>query len=261
MKSIGSETSDGYRTDHVRIVPLKKKPDEIALADAALAAAPAQLTYRNGPLLTNVQVFTVFWGSAWQADPLPQMASNLNDFFTYILTSPLMDQLSEYDTDGYTIGQGSLGGTATIATDPPGTVDDTDIQAFIQAQIGANAVPQPANNLLYFVYLPPGVLVTQGTGASCRTFCGYHEQINGQIFYGVMPYPSCDGCLGGLADFDALTLTTSHELCEAITDTIPGEGWYDDNNSEIGDICAWQSKQLGNYEVQLEWSNNNGACV
>jgi len=55
-------------------------------------------------------------------------------------------------------------------------------------------------------------------------------------FTAVMPYPGCAGCLGGAAAFDALTSTTSHELCEAITDPIPGQGWYDDNNGEIGDI-------------------------
>lgn len=24
---------------------------------------------------------------------------------------------------------------------------------------------------------------------------------------------------------------------------------------EIGDICAWKTKRIGNYTVQLEWSN------
>ena len=59
----------------------------------------------------------------------------------------------------------------------------------------------------------------------------------------------------------ALTSTSSHELCEAITDPIPGQGWYDDNNGEIGDICAWKTKQLGNYTIQLEWSNNASSCI
>jgi hypothetical protein len=49
----------------------------------------------------------------------------------------------------------------------------------------------------------------------------------------------------GRNPIDALTSTSSHELCEAITDPIPGQGWYDDANGEIGDICAWKSKKLG----------------
>jgi hypothetical protein len=76
-----------------------------------------------------------------------------------------------------------------------------------------------------------------------------------------MPYPGCAGCVGGLAVLDALTSTSSHELCEAVTDPVPGQGWYDDANGEIGDICAWQTKKLGPWTVQLEWSNQKGACI
>ena len=81
------------------------------------------------------------------------------------------------------------------------------------------------------------------------------------VFYAAMPYPGCAGCMGGLAVLPALTSTSSHELCEAITDPIPGQGWYDDANGEIGDICAWKTKQLGAYTVQLEWSNTAGNCI
>ena len=76
-----------------------------------------------------------------------------------------------------------------------------------------------------------------------------------------MPYANCNGCLGGLSVIDALTGTSSHELCEAITDPIPGRGWYDDVHGEIGDICAWQLKRLGAYNVQLEWSNKANSCI
>jgi hypothetical protein len=105
------------------------------------------------------------------------------------------------------------------------------------------------------------VTVVQGGSSSCQAFCGYHDAIDGQIFYAAMPYPNCRGCLGSLSAFDALTSTSSHELCEAITDPIPGQGWYDDANGEIGDICAWKTKMLGQYTVQLEWSNAAEACV
>jgi hypothetical protein len=76
-----------------------------------------------------------------------------------------------------------------------------------------------------------------------------------------MPYANCQGCLGDLSTFNALTSISSHELCEAITDPIPGQGWYDDVHGEIGDICAWERKQIGDYTVQLEWSNKANKCV
>jgi hypothetical protein len=142
------------------------------------------------------------------------------------------------------------------------TVTDGEIQQMMQQEILAGNVPQPTANSLYFVYVPPGVKVVMGGSSSCVQFCGYHDQINRKIFYAVMPYPDCLGCTGSLSAFDALTSTSSHELSEAITDAIPGEGWYDwGNNMEIGDLCAWTTKTVGQYTVQLEWSNKANKCV
>jgi hypothetical protein len=130
----------------------------------------------------------------------------------------------------------------------------------LQREIDAGTLPANNSNTLYFVFLPDGVQVVQANSASCEAFCGYHDSFGQSVFYAVMPFPGCPGCTGGLAALDALTSTSSHELCEAITDPIPGQGWYDDNNGEIGDICAWKTRTLGKYTIQLEWSNQAGSC-
>jgi hypothetical protein len=242
--------------DAIRVVPLHQPDNEIA------AATPPHLTYRNGPLISSVEVFTVFWGSVWQQGAQLDMADKVNQFFNYILTSSLLDQLSEYSVPKYPIHHGKYIGSTTITKPHLGhSVTDSAIQHMLQQEISINgSFPKPSANVLYFVYLPPNVKVIQGGGASCQVFCGYHNDINGQIFYAAMPYPGCSGCTGGLAPLDALTSTSSHELCEAITDPIPGRGWYDDANGEIGDICAWKTKAVGAFTVQLEWSNTANAC-
>jgi hypothetical protein len=241
----------------IRVVPLHPGAAGLAAAQPA-----AKLTYRNGPLLTGVHVYTIFWGAAWQQPPQSDLLTKINTFFDFILASELIDQLAEYSVPGQKIGHGVLIGTNTLLAEPPGkTLQDSAIQQMIQTQISAGAFPANTPNNLYFVFLPPGVQVIQGGSASCKVFCGYHDAINNSIFYAVMPYPGCAGCLGGLSDFDALTSTTSHELCEAITDPIPGQGWYDDNNGEIGDICAWKTRTLGGYTIQLEWSNKANTCM
>ncbi len=249
--------------DPIRVVPLHVPEGLLTpTAEAQAGASPAHLTYRGGPLLASVEVFTIFWGTPWQTAPQSQVASSINDFFDFLLTSPLIDQLAEYNVPQYTIGHGRRTGTATITTPHPRhSVTDSRIRHFLQQEILTNnAIPQPGSNTLYFIYLPPGVAVVQGGGKSCMVFCGYHDAINSQVFYAVMPYANCPGCLGGLSTLDALTSTSSHELCEAITDAVPGSGWYDDANGEIGDICAWKTKQLGNFMVQLEWSNQADSC-
>jgi len=241
-------------TNPIRIVPLHVAP-------AAPPAAPAKLTYRGGPLLSAVEVVTAFWGADWLATEAP-LLTQVNDFFLYVLSSPLTDQLGEYSVPGVPIGRGSVGGTAVITDQEPGKlVTDAQIQALIQSEIARRTLPRTNPNSLYFLFLPPGVDVDLGGQQSCSSFCGYHDSIGGTTYYAVMPYPGCSGCVGGLLVLDALTSTSSHELCEAITDPVPGQGWYDDVNGEIGDICAWQTKKLDRWTVQLEWSNQQGACV
>ncbi|MGI8438444.1 MAG: hypothetical protein ACR2NX_16345 [Chthoniobacterales bacterium] len=247
--------------DAIRIVPLHLPATTTEhLRQFSLDDTVTPLTYRGGPLLTAVEVFTVFWGSGWKK--IPETVTALNDFFPAIL--PLLTkQLAEYSVPQFKIGDGHWLGSVSL-TKPAlkKSVTDAAIQEMLQAQTSSNkAFPQPGPNVLYFVYLAPGVRVTQGGSASCLAFCGYHDQIGGKIFYAVMPYPNCQGCLGALQPLAALTSTSSHELCEAITDPIPGQGWYNDTAGEIGDICAWKTKPLGGYTVQLEWSNQAKKCV
>lgn len=249
--------------DVIRIVPVAA-PNELFHHVAAVPAAPPpQLTYRGGPLLASVQIFNLYIGAAWSTGNPKTVAAGLDAFFKFVVTSPLIDQLAEYDVPNYKITHGTfLGSTVLSSVLTPSSVTDAWMQQTLQQAIaGGGVVPKPGPNVLYFLYLPPGVTLTQGGGRSCQAFCGYHDDINGTIFYAAMPYANCNGCLGGLSTLDALTSTSSHELCEAITDPVPGTGWYDDANGEIGDICAWQTKKIGSYTVQKEWSNAQNQCV
>ena len=249
--------------DAVRIVPVAA-PRELFRHVGAVPAAPAPLlTYRGGQLLEAVQVYNLYIGAAWSTGNAKTIAAGLDAFFKFVLTSELLDQLAEYNVPNYEITHGTFLGSKVLSSVlPPSSVTDAWMQTTLQQAIAAGGgVPKAGSNVLYFLYLPPGVTLTQGGGKSCQAFCGYHDHINGKIFYAAMPYANCNGCLGGLSTLDALTSVSSHELCEAITDAVPGTGWYDDANGEIGDICAWETKKLGSYVVQKEWSNAQQACV
>ena len=133
--------------DAIRVVPLHL-PDALKTppADAvAAAASPPQLTYRGGPLISSVEIFTVFWGAAWQTTQAP-LAKQINGFFDFILTSPLIDQLAEYNLGPYNIGHGKRTGTITITTpELHKSVSDTAIQHMLQTEISSNhAVPPPS---------------------------------------------------------------------------------------------------------------------
>jgi hypothetical protein len=263
----------------IRVVPLHYPKPVVPIADLAGARAEsgeqdlfdgkphpalpsAHLTYQGGPLIPNVQVFTVFWGKLWGSNSTSQqMMGQINQFFTAIVASPLLEQLAEYNVPGQVIVHGSFIGTNVISANAPGgSITDSAIRAQLKKWIQAKTVPEPTDNTLYFIYLDPGIVSIMGGAKSCQSYCGYHNN-TGKIYYAVMPYPTCNGCLGSLSAFDALTGTSSHELCEAITDPVPGSGWYDNTNGEIGDICAWNFKQVAGYTVQLEWSDLQNKCV
>ena len=236
----------------------------LVAAPPRVLAPSAQLTYRGGPLLTAVEVVTVFWGAAWDEATAQATAQSLNAFFQFVVSSPYIDQLGEYNTPQQKIGSGRFAGTARVTDPAPGTsVTDSAIQQMLEGELAGKSLPAPTANMVYFALLPPGVSVVAGSERSCQAFCGYHDRSAGGLFYAAVPYPNCSGCLGGgdLEPLDALTSVCSHELAEAITDPVPGQGWYDDTNGEIGDMCAWQNKKVGAYEVQLLWSNRAKACV
>ena len=242
----------------------RDRDDDTELFDGKPHAAPtnAKLVYNGGPLITNVEVFTIFWGTKWNASAAAKkMMADLNTYFDTILKSSLMTQLAEYNVPGQKIGPGSFIGTTTVtANAPTHSVTDSAVQKELKQWIKAKTVPAITKNTLYFIYLDPHVTSIMGGSRSCQSYCGYHSN-TGKAYYAVMPYPTCPGCLGGMNAFDALTATSSHELCEAVTDPVPGSGWYDQNNGEIGDICAWNFKKVAGYTVQLEWSNKHKKCV
>jgi len=233
--------------EHIRVVPLhqpklavpigelararrKRAGDDLLAGQVKVAAAAADLIYNGGVLLTNVEVFTIFWGRQWGTSAAVTLKGKLNAFFKTIVASAAIDQLKEYSVSGKSIGRGTFTGTKTVtAQAPAGSVTDTTIRARLKSWIAAGTVPRNTQNSLYFIYLDPGVVSILGGSRSCQSFCGYHNNV-GSVYYAVMPYPSCSGCLGGMGAFDALTGTSSHELCEAITDPVPGAGWYDDVN-------------------------------
>lgn len=251
------------RRDAIKITPLSLPEATLAPSDEEARARPEpHLTYRGGHLLQHVAVTAIYVGSQWRREAHRTFRQRLNQFFEFIVTSSLIDQLTEYDVRTKRIRYGTFTGPIDIAApEVRHGVSDGWIRTMIVQQASTRALPTPTRNSLYFVFLPPGVRVIQGGGASCQAFCGYHDVIRGQIYYAVVPFPGCRGCTHGLEAYDAMTVTSSHELCEAITDPVPGRGWYDDVYGEIGDIVAWETKTLGGYHIQKEWSNRARAGI
>jgi hypothetical protein len=143
------------------------------------------------------------------------------------------------------------------------TLTDADVQTYLATIFTRGGGPSIDDNTIYGVYFPAGTTVKLG-GSSCSSFCGYHSHFTfgaHQIKYAVFPYLNCTACkLSTLTVGDMLTIVTSHEIREAVTD--PGDAninaWYDQRGYEADDKCAWHNlypTSNGGYMVQPEYSN------
>lgn len=265
------------------------------------APAGAHLSYFGGPVISNTHVVQVLYGSgSYNAQIAGTTSPTMGNFYGDLLgtSSGYISLLTQYNTPAsggtnQVIGNGTFDGLFQIvpsAANNGSTIDDTNIQAELLAQINAGHLPAPLLdaagnvNTLYMIYFPPGKTITQGGSSSCvgGGFCAYHgttsSTLNSKhILYGVLPdMQAGSGCSSGCGTssvFGNYTSVSSHELTEAITDADVGIAttfsaplaWYDMNNGEIGDICnAQQGSYTANgttYTIQLEFSNSASNCV
>ena len=268
---------------------------------AFAAPAGAHLSYFGGPIISNVQVIQVLYGSgSYNAQVAGSTSPTMGQFFGHFTGSGsgLVSLLTQYNTNisggtNQTFGFGSFGGLFQIvpsAGNNGSTISDTQIQSELLAQINAGHLPAPQldaagnPNTLYMIYFPPGKTITQGGSSSCVAggFCAYHGTTSSllgghNVLYGVLPdMQPGSGCATGCGTsttFGNYTSVTSHELVEAMTDAFvgiattfaPPLAWYDQNNGEIGDICNGQQGSYSangtTYTVQLEFSNSANNCV
>jgi hypothetical protein len=276
-----------------------RDPNGPTAAVGFAAPAGAHLTYFGGPIISNVQVIQVLYGSgSYNPQVAGTTSPTMGNFFADITSTGLITLMQQYNTNisggtGQVFGNGTFAGLFQIvpsAANNGSTITDTQIQSELLAQINAGHLPGPTNdalgnpNTLYMIYFPPGKTISQGGSNSCQAggFCAYHGTTSStlntkHVLYGVLPdMQAGSGCSTGCGTstvFGNYTSVTSHELVEAMTDADVGIAttfsaplaWYDMTNGEIGDICnGQQGSYTANgttYTIQLEFSNSANNCV
>jgi len=144
------------------------------------------------------------------------------------------------------------------------TISDSGIHTYLASFFKAHPGVTPNANTVFGIYFPHGMKITLQRSASCSAFCGYHSSFsyNGiDVKYAVFPFTDCSGCtLSGKTVSDILTIVSSHEIRESVTDA-DGTAWYDAVGYEADDKCAWhnlyQMSRSGKstFWVQPEYSN------
>ena len=244
------------------------------------------LTYNGGPVIPNVQAQAIFLGSNWdptQAAPFNSFLQSVAG--TATAPSAYLNMLG---AAGYTGTNGTVGSGNTLSAvfdsvtipvtnlkgynnnNPLASTNyrntvlfDSQIRADLENEIATNPnVQQPAANSLYVVFVQPNVVVDLGNGEnSINSFSAYHNSFtdsdNGAtVAYTVTPYA---GPIAGsryansqapwLSGFDSMTMVTSHELAESVTDPV-FNAYKDPSGNEAADVVNGSTVYLNGYAVQ-----------
>jgi hypothetical protein len=204
----------------------------------------------GGPVLTNVEVEVVFWGTGWSSHDA--LKSSMSSAVDSILAGPYFSALSQYRSS---IGNGiHLGNVTITSSDPPPVMSNSDVVAMLRTNINNDSLPSPNSNsqLLYMVIPQPGTRSGNLSGEH-----SYDYSTKGKFHYG---WTIDDGNL------DIVTPIFSHELVESVTDPEGNaiqENPRDSHNwNEIGDNEAENySYRLNNVLVQSYFSQRDHAYI
>jgi len=268
---------------HPRHFPTKQR----FVVEFAARGGGSNLTYHNGPVLTNAYVIPIYWGPTWGSGGSDNSIST--SLSNYIdgngTTDPGYGLTGEYNviTQYYETGPvyivksnlGAMGGAIYDSSAPPTNVTDAAVQSEV-LKVTKNA---PRTDTIYEVFLPASSYSSDGSATSCGgpnlTYCAYHGNFQHSgldVKYASMPYPSCGGCQSsGFSTTQNFEHFVSHETREAVTDE-DGTAWYDHRGYEADDKCAWSPTPFTDsitgvnadgspFAYQYEWSNANSGCV
>jgi hypothetical protein len=230
------------------------QPTHLTLPIRARAGGADKFVDNNGPVLQVMQLFVIYWGNQWTANPPPTPTSGqITAACQTIMAGPHLAGLAQYRG----IGRGFFRGSTVItSSNPPAAFTDTQVANFIDAQLTAGTIPGPDvdNQTLYCVVMPTGVNPSGGNFIGEHTFYTRSSQ---RIHFA---WVTNSGSLSNM------TPIISHELVESATDpegsaflgvagTCNQGGWC-----EIGDVCS-SSGNVDGVTVQSYWSNQAGQCV
>jgi len=249
-----------------------------APAHSGLSVFPA--SYGSGNLIDHgghqisfAGFFAIYWngtvansagtqGNATLRSTVQNFVLDYSDGQPYSQSDPSADysivqQYGSADAIGATL---SWAGDFVDNRQTQGSFSDSKVRSYL-AGLFSNGTLVADSHTIFGVYFPSGMRITMQGGSSCSSFCGYHGNFNynGQdIKYAVFPYNDCRGCsLSGKNVADMLTIVSSHEIREAVTDP-DLNAWYDAAGYEADDKCAWHNLYQtanGGFWVQPEYSN------
>jgi hypothetical protein len=221
-------------------------------------ATTETVTDLGGPVLNQVHVELIFWGSGWASGQGPALQSQVEAAVQNITSGPYVSYLSQYRSS---IQSGFLAASVNITSSDPGSAYTiSDVENLLTANIGNGSLPDPSTDpqLLYMVIPQPG---SSAATVGNTPVGGAHDyltigSVNAHFGFTINP-----------GDLDTITFFFSHELAESVTDPegtaiqVNPTSPYDWNEISDPREAMDYSYRLNGYLVQSWFSQADHAFV
>ena len=243
-------------------------PPHYGYAVYSASYGSGNLVSHGGSVIGGANFQAIYWNSSLASKiqgGIDGFVSTFSDNQKYSTSDPSADySIVEQYTGAYMLtARAPYVDAAHDGKKVPSTFSDASVRNYLASLFASGAVV-PDGSTVFGVYFPSGMRITTQGGGSCSSFCGYHGHFaygNIDVKYAVFPYTDCRACsMPGKQIIDILTIVTSHEIREAVTDPDLDQ-WFDSQGYEADDKCAWHNlyKTTAGYWVQPEYSNGGNA--
>jgi hypothetical protein len=230
------------------------------------------LLYHNGPIISNLTTYAIFWlpsSGKLQNGGSTSMSAHYQTVQKNMLADYPGHGIDNNNTQYYQIvgtnttyvhNSGSLAGShvdtnpypASGCTDshtPGNCITDAQIRAEIQSVMSSQGWTGGINKIfLLFTSSGEGSCFTSSSTSCAYTqYCGYHGFLSGTtpVIFGNEPYGDTSACQipgqpspNSDPSADAAATVASHEVTEATTDP-ELNAWFTGQGNEIGDLCNY----------------------
>lgn len=241
------------------------------------SATQSKVGYSGGPVMAGTtSIYVIFW------EPTGNVSAHYNSvverYFNDVGSSPLYRIAHQYKqaNGGYPANAVLAGVWKDTRAYRHSILLDSEIQHEVTYAQQVNGWHSSLNNLFFVLTERNENVCMDNTQTTCTSggYCAYHSWFGAHTLYAVVPYQTsfaCDYSSGpNHDDADQAIDNISHEQMEAATDPL-GDGWYDADGSEIGDLCVNDFGSLNSlganvmwnnhpYLLQKEWDNATGSC-
>ena len=235
---------------------------------ALRTAETPHLQYFGGKLLKSPQFIGVYPGSYWSTEAGASDRAYIDKAAPVISQGRYTNLWREYGA-----GRGKYRGSVQIDSQSnQSNYTDKSIQQMLKRGLQTRAIQSAGAESVYTVFLPKGSVLQLEDITSRDGLGGYHSSYLNKdkkpVYYSVIVYSEGEnGIPFSEASRDNITIATSHEWSEVVTDPDISNGrlgWYDNQYGEVADIPLSMGMPLekvwgriDGVALQKNWSNRD----